>query len=224
MGNIFVSEHDHTKIESLIDWQSASVFPMFLQARWPVFLDPPDGYCRGFENPKLPENFSQMDSDQKKMAIYVKDQAARTKAYELNSFLNNRDAYHAMNVTGLVRDLFIRCGDVWENGIVPLQACLVEISQAWSEMGFPGECPFTLSEEELAKHEREFEVYQDWQKVQEIARQQLDADFEGWVPAEENWDEKRAQNQALLEYFIKVMASEKSAEEAKKMWPFIDRD
>jgi aminoglycoside phosphotransferase (APT) family kinase protein len=37
LGNIFVSESGPPKILSFIDWQSVSISPLFLQARWPVF-------------------------------------------------------------------------------------------------------------------------------------------------------------------------------------------
>lgn len=47
MGIILVSEQDYSAIVSLIDWQSSSISPMFLQARWPVFLELPENYCRG---------------------------------------------------------------------------------------------------------------------------------------------------------------------------------
>lgn len=41
MGNIFVSPDECSKIVSLIDLQSTSVLPAFLQTQWPVFLRPP---------------------------------------------------------------------------------------------------------------------------------------------------------------------------------------
>jgi hypothetical protein len=38
MGNIFVSSKDPTKVISIIDWQSISVSPLLLQARFPEVL------------------------------------------------------------------------------------------------------------------------------------------------------------------------------------------
>ncbi len=82
MGNIFVSQEDHTKILCLIDWQSTSISPLFLQARWPVFLSPREAYCENPEHPKLPENFDDLDADDKSIALADKDRATFAKAYE----------------------------------------------------------------------------------------------------------------------------------------------
>ncbi|KAL4756226.1 uncharacterized protein BDW70DRAFT_164694 [Aspergillus foveolatus] len=38
MGNIFVAPKNNSQITALIDVQSLSILPLFLQARWPVFL------------------------------------------------------------------------------------------------------------------------------------------------------------------------------------------
>jgi hypothetical protein len=68
MGNIFVSEKDHSEIVSLIDWQSIGIAPAFVQVRWPIFLEPPDNYIPGFVAPKLPDNFDDMDPTEKSIA------------------------------------------------------------------------------------------------------------------------------------------------------------
>lgn len=39
LGNIFVSNEPPCQVTSLIDWQSTSVAPLFLQTRWPEFLN-----------------------------------------------------------------------------------------------------------------------------------------------------------------------------------------
>jgi aminoglycoside phosphotransferase (APT) family kinase protein len=70
MGNIFVSETEPSKIVCLIDWQSISLSPLFLQARWPVFLEPPDDYVKGFVHSQLPSNFESMDEGDKELATY----------------------------------------------------------------------------------------------------------------------------------------------------------
>jgi hypothetical protein len=220
MGNIFVSEEDHTRIVSLIDWQSTSISPLFLQARWPVFLKPPAGYRKGTELPKLPDNFEELDSDEKEIAMFEKDQATCTKAYEVATYLNNQDAYDAMNIAEPLRELFMRCGDTWNDGIIPLQACLIQIFKDWEQMGFSGECPIHFSSTEIASHEHEFSEYEKWQEIQEFARKYLDTDAEGWVSPEADWEKKRSQNRALLGLLIERLEAEKSEDEVRQMWPF----
>jgi hypothetical protein len=137
-GNIFVSETEPSKIVCLIDWQSISLSPLFLQARWPVFLEPPDDYVKGFVHSQLPSNFESMDEGDKELATYKFKQTSLTKAYETSTFLKNRGAYSAMNVPRVLRELFVRCGEVFEEGVEPLRACLIEISQSWEQRKLPG--------------------------------------------------------------------------------------
>lgn len=157
MGNIFVLEDNPSEISSIIDWQFTQIASLFLQARWPVFLQPPKDYPIGLVQPKLPENFEQLDAEEKELAKYKFKQVMATKAYEVRSFLDNQDAYDAMNIPRIFRELFIRCGETWEEGSAPLRACLVEISNSWHELGLPGDCPFIFEEEYTRKHELQFE-------------------------------------------------------------------
>jgi hypothetical protein len=222
MGNIFVSKEDPSQILSLIDWQSIQVAPSFLQVRWPVFLKPPKTYATGFIKPKLPDDFDQLSPEDKELARHEWEQATRSKAYEVSSFLNNRVAYDAMKVPSVFRELFVRCGETWEEGSVPLRACLIEISSSWRELGLPGVCPYSFRDDEIYVHELQFQEYQEWHKVREFAREYLDTDEDGWIPPEAGFTEKCVRNKELLGLFPDRMAGEKSLKEARQMWPFLE--
>lgn len=118
------------------------------------------------------------------------------KAYEVRSFLDNQDAYDAMNIPRVFRELFIQCGETWEEGSAPLRACLVEISNSWHELGLPGDCPFIFEEEYTRKHELQFEECEEWHHVQEFAREYLDTDTDGWIP--QKWISTRSWNKTKL--------------------------
>lgn len=92
MGNIFISQEDHTQITCLIDWQSTSIFLLFLQVWWPAFLSSPEEYCEGPERPKLPENFDNLDPNERNIALFENDRATSAKSYEVATYLSNRDA------------------------------------------------------------------------------------------------------------------------------------
>ncbi|EAW13223.1 uncharacterized protein ACLA_016690 [Aspergillus clavatus NRRL 1] len=222
MGNIFVSPDDNSQIVSLIDFQSLLVLPLFLQAQWPVFLRPPLDYPQGLVQPKLPSDFEQFDEEAKSAALQEWTQTKLAKAYEVSTFLENRVAHKAMNVPRVFRELFIRCGEVSEVGIVPLRECLIEIFQSWSSLGFAGQCPYSFRDDEIDVHGRQFAEYQAWNDVQQLVQECLDTDAEGWVAPQLDFAEKQRQNKELLSVYIKQMAEERSAEEAKAMWPFPD--
>ncbi|KAK4965249.1 hypothetical protein LTR66_012158 [Elasticomyces elasticus] len=220
MGNIFVSDEDPSQILSFIDWQSTSVLPMFLQVRWPVFLKPPKNYPTGFIKPKLPDDFDRLSFEDKEPAVYEWKQATRAKAYEVSSRINNEDSFHAMNLPRVFQEIFVRCGGTWEEGIVPLRACLIEIFQTWQELSLPGDCPFTFPDDEIRMHELELEKYREWHDVQEFAREYLDTDAEGWISPEIDFGKKREQNRALFELFLDKMAGGKPREVMRRLWPF----
>ncbi|OGM48103.1 hypothetical protein ABOM_002935 [Aspergillus bombycis] len=222
MGNIFVAPDDNT-ITSLIDFQSISILPLFLQAQWPIFLKPPQNYVKGLVQPKLPDNFSELDNDDKAVALRAWTQSKLAKGYEVATILENKRAHNAMDtVPRVFRETFIRCGEISEVGPVPLRECLIEIHRNWSSLGFTGECPYSFSTNEINAHEREFTEYQAWSEAQQLALECLDTDAEGWIAPQLDIAEKRRQNRELLAMYIERMAEERSASEASAMWPFPD--
>lgn len=221
MGNIFVSQEDHTRVMCLIDWQSTSISPLFLQARWPAFLSPPEGYCEGPEHPKLPENFDDLDADDKNIVLFTKDRATSAKAYEVATYLNNHDAYIAKwEIFDPLRELFSRIGDTWDDGVVPLRTCLIRIVENWGQMGFSDPCPIHFTSAEIASHEKQLSEYTRWHEIQEFAQKYLDTDAEGWVPPGVDWAKKQLQNKALLELMIERLETQKLEGEVRRMWPF----
>lgn len=57
--------------------------------------------------------------------------AACAKAYEIATYLNNRDAYTARwKLFDPLREYFLRLGDTWDNGIVLLRTCLIQIVES----------------------------------------------------------------------------------------------
>lgn len=98
MGNILLRLARTQKIVSLIDFQSLSVLPLFLQAQWPVFLKPPQNYTKGLVQPKLPGDFDELDEEGKAAALQEWSQSKLAKAYEVATVLENGVAHNAMNI------------------------------------------------------------------------------------------------------------------------------
>ncbi|KAL2866083.1 uncharacterized protein BJX67DRAFT_372762 [Aspergillus lucknowensis] len=197
MGNIFVAPNNNSQITALIDVQSLSILPLFLQARWPVFLQPPQEYTKGLVQPELPGDFNSLDKDEKATALHDWTQAKLAKAYDVSTFLEDRLAHNAMAVPSVFPELFICVGETSDVGIVPLRECLIEVFQ---------NCKFAK--------------YQEWNEVQQLAQRSLDTDAEGWVAPQLDFAEKQRQNKELLSMYVARMAGEKSAEEARRIWPF----
>ncbi|KAL8798189.1 MAG: hypothetical protein Q9182_006881 [Xanthomendoza sp. 2 TL-2023] len=222
MGNIFVSEDDHSQIVSLIDWQSTSVSPLFLQTRWPEFLAPPEDYHEGLAQPTLPPDFEKLDTDEKNIALFEKQRAYASKAYEVATYLHNRDAYVAhWKLNQSLRELFKRIGDTWDDGIMPMQICLVRIREAWGKLGFSEPYPLECGHPTLAgSFEQQASDYRKWYEIQDFAQKYLNTDAEGWVAPQVNFEEKAVQNKTLLELLIQRAQSPQEADDLKRFWPF----
>ena len=237
MGNIYVNPEDPTKIVSIIDWQHTQISPLFLQARWPVFLEPKEGYPIGPVPIDFPDDFDSMDEDDKALATYEWREACVTKAYEARMYLDNGDAYKAMvDLPRVFKELFIRSGQVWQEGgcTAALRECLIEVYRSWKDINLPGEPPifFTESESPLDhEQKKKFEDYKTRHAAHSFAQHYLNTDSEGWISPDLDFDEKIQQNRQLFELYASDMAmamglaeaedeGRRSREEIKQIWPF----
>lgn len=218
LGNIFVSTNDSTAIQGIIDWQSLVVAPLFQQSRIPAFLKPPKNYVAGAKAPELPENFDQLDEVDKQHALLEKSLAARSKMYEMHTLVKNKEVYIALGLDRRLWEPFYWSRRSSPTEVVPLRNCLLKVSRDWNLLEMPEDCPFTL-DGDLEKYEEEKERYNDLLLLQQVVRERIGTDDEGWVPINE-WDTAKALNQSLLNDFIEETAKEMSKEEAMLMWPF----
>ncbi|MCJ1472449.1 hypothetical protein MMC13_001097 [Lambiella insularis] len=67
--NIFVNPEKPSEIVAIIDWQSTELAPLFNQAGEPYFLDYEGPPTHGLEDPKLPENYKELEGVAKKEAM-----------------------------------------------------------------------------------------------------------------------------------------------------------
>lgn len=221
MGNIFVSSEDPTKVISLIDWQSISVSPLLQQACFLEFLSVDPDFVLDSAMPELPEDYETLDAVDKQIAEFKTRQAKMAKAYEVASSVHNPQAYKAFFMPSFLPDLFTRCGEASEEGIIPLRACLVQIAAAWDDVGFEGQCPFNFNVEDIQKHKQQFQKHRDFYRIQEIARKLLDTDSEGWISPQLDFTLKAQQNKDLLEEVMRRSSEyNKSPEEVRRIWPF----
>jgi hypothetical protein len=102
-----------------------------------------------------------MDDEEKEIALYDKAKATWTKAYEVASFLNNRKAWQAMQVIPELKEIFHRCGETWDEGVLPLREILIEISLNQGDLGLPSgsRLPLYFTDEQIAWHKHQFTIY-----------------------------------------------------------------
>lgn len=129
-GNIFVSNEDPTEIEAVIDWQFTSIMPRFTHVRWPLFLNPPEGYQTGMANPELRPKYNREAKPHDQEQAQRQEQAMRTKCYEAALVKSHLEPYLTLTETDVsIRQLFVRCPCTYRGGIVPLRDSLIRIQQ-----------------------------------------------------------------------------------------------
>ncbi|EEH06805.1 conserved hypothetical protein [Histoplasma capsulatum G186AR] len=223
LGNIFVSPDDPTTILGIIDWQSSQVGPFFIQARFPEFLKPPKHYYPGTKLPTLPDNFDDLDSERKEQATKENILASQSKYYEMSSLANNKRVYDALKLDRRIWEPFTCCRRFSNGSMVPLRNSMIRISQDWTLLGLPGNCPLSFTEEELRRHNEQAVQYQDMLYLWDIVKTQLSTDDSGWVPVE-RWKKTNEVNRSLFDMYVETMSEELSPDVALKIWPFPPKD
>ncbi|OAL75077.1 hypothetical protein A7D00_0675 [Trichophyton violaceum] len=224
MGNIFTTEEikNTISITGIIDWHSISIAPKFLQARWPVFLEPLDSYTPGLiEKPEPLSGLEEMDAADRAVAKVTYEQNYLAKAYEVCTGAFNTHLHTALLVPSALKEIYIRCGETSVDGIFPLRSCLAELYKYWSDLRFMEPCPIHFTESELSQYEEELAKYEEWNDLQVLVKRALDTDSEGWISPVFDWNEKKNQHVELYQMFAKKMLAEnKTIDEIKQMWPF----
>jgi hypothetical protein len=225
MGNIYSNPTEPSKICSIIDWQSTVVSPLYLQAWFPEFLSLHDDYVVGLtEKPELPPGYEDMNANDKMMAKTKFKDNRLSKWYELQTACQHVLAHDALFMPHFTRELFIRSGEVSEEGAIPLRACLIEFANAWSELGFEDACPFTFNEDDIQKHDQQSQNYHKFHEIQEIARKVLGTDSEGWIHPEHDFAERQRMNTELLQMVMRTSRDyNMTQEEIQNTWPFREK-
>lgn len=129
---------------------------------------------------------------------------------------------------GLFRP-FRYCYRTWIDGAVAFRHELIETSQHWKELGFPGSCPFPVPTlEELAVHQREYKYFEAAQDLRNSLASLLNTASDGWVPSED-WEATELAHRELFNGMLHaVMTNEhpdddepvRDEADLRAIWPF----
>lgn len=154
-GNIFVHPEQPTQITCIIDWQYASVRPLFRHAGHPAFLDfPGPKPLLGVQGdagkiPGLPENYNQLSQKEQKAARSLVHQQKLYKTYEMYCAVQNPNVHNALRFGETVQAKLIALIDsVSSHSELVVKALLMEVEGGWDEIRKPNglPCPIEFSE------------------------------------------------------------------------------
>ncbi|TKA79164.1 hypothetical protein B0A49_02803 [Cryomyces minteri] len=215
--NVFVSDEDPTVVTAVIDWQAASIEPAFVFANeHPDFAELPD-------DTSFPGDCKEETKEEIKLK---KDASICAQAFEvcIRGYSPKLWAARALDVT-LFRP-FRYCHTSWRDSAAAVRQELIEVSQQWTELGLPGSCPYQPTEEELAEHKKQYQDFENAQKMRLAVMRTLDVNSDGWAQSD-RWEEVAPAHQRIYEMWLDSVKeslasgeSELTIDQAKRMWPF----
>ena len=202
--NIYVSNDDPTTITGLIDWQSSSIEPAFINAdKIPDFA--------------VPDPLSHDQAVDRNAKIYSQAFDAGMKGLVPKLFA-------AMTLDDELLRPFRYCHRTWTDGAVAYRDDLTRISERWQELGLAGSSPYpSPTHEELRVHQEELARFTSARKLRQGLVDLLNVAADGWVPNEHYEAATVAQMQAYEQLLQAVGSGENAYEreqELKAVWPF----
>ncbi|KAL8696167.1 MAG: hypothetical protein Q9224_002934 [Gallowayella concinna] len=188
-GNIFVDPDHPTNITCIIDWQYASVRPLFRHAGHPAFLD--------FKGPKpllgvqgdaakiptLPDNYTNLSKPEQKAAVTLLNQQKLYKTYEMFCALRNPSVHNALRFGETVQaKLIALINHVSSHSELAVKALLMEVESGWDEIRKPDgpPCPIEYSENDCNTLAEEFPRWMNSTALLDALLERLGVDSKDW--------------------------------------------
>ncbi|OAL65448.1 phosphotransferase [Trichophyton rubrum] len=120
------------KIEGILDWQDASILPLFMQAGYPAFCEHNYSQVQSLKEPNLPDNYGELN-DVDRMKTDIKLQLEKANLY-----------YYAATGLGMIQYLISHAGYPWDADLINFRAGLVGLTKIWDGL-ISDPCPISFS-------------------------------------------------------------------------------
>ena len=228
--NILVSKSPETgwEVVGLLDWQHASILPVFLLASIPNRLQHYDSQTSDpLIPPSLPENFSELNEYAQTGATRLYHKRLVHYEYVKNTRECNELHYAALtDYAGmLLRRLFCLADAPWEGETLELKVALVQATQHWETLAGEGvPRPIAFDSEDVRETMKLLEVQREADELLEAVREKIGTSGpEDWVPAE-HYEEAKARSEKLREVAFSAIEDDEERALNEAHWPFDDMD
>ncbi|KAI0793924.1 kinase-like domain-containing protein [Fomes fomentarius] len=157
-SNVIVSrspDSNQLKIAGLLDWQHASILPMFLLPGIPGRLQNyDDPVSQALIPPSLPANIDELDQYEQSRTMGLYHRRLVHFHYVKNTEQYNKLHHDALSdpVSMLIYRLFDQAGAPWEGETHALKTTLIEATEIWGRlMGEGVPCPVAFEPEDVRK-------------------------------------------------------------------------
>ncbi|RDX44619.1 protein kinase subdomain-containing protein PKL/CAK/Fmp29 [Lentinus brumalis] len=208
-SNIIVSRSPDSKwqVVGLIDWQHASIPPVFLLAGVPQRLQNySDPFSHFMTPPSLPENFDDFYETEQSRAKGLYHRRLVHYYYVKNTEECNKLHFTALTEPAgvLRRRLFTHASDPWEGETLALKVALIQASEKWKTMKLDAE-------------------QNEADEMLEVLQNMLGVGPEGWMPTE-HYEEAVTRTRQLKEEALAAAETAEERAEVATHWPFDDMD
>ncbi|PPQ65328.1 hypothetical protein CVT26_000043 [Gymnopilus dilepis] len=215
------------QVVSLLDWQHASVLPLFLVAGVPQRLQNyNDPVSQSMTPPSLPENIDELEEDDRAAAMDVHHRRLAYYHYVWNTAHYNEPHYNAaIDPTRVLRRrLFNHAGYPWEGETLELKVALIEATQRWAELTDGGSsCPVVFDSDDVRETMDVNEVQAQMDSTFELWQDMVGAGPEGWVHTE-HYEAAVARCKQVKEDVLAKCTSDEERAEILEHWPWDDMD
>ncbi|KAK4496445.1 hypothetical protein PRZ48_012425 [Zasmidium cellare] len=214
LNNILIDENH--KVVSIIDWQHASVLPLFLNCGVPKAFMTYDPLRHISEDSERASEPRRQHEDESVCDTYLCKAEAKLKSHydALNYELKHR-----------VQAIWEDSKAPWEGNSIPLQAGLISLAERWPEIATTktSACPIRFSQKETeAIIERKAQQV-DLDTQMNLIRAEIGIASDGWV-SHERYDQAVARAAEIKEEALGRTEDDLEREMTEKHWPFDDRD
>ncbi|KAK0106136.1 hypothetical protein ONS95_004638 [Cadophora gregata] len=229
LDNIFV-DPETKKITRIIDWQSASVMPLFYQCGVPRMFQHPGTVRDNWELPDLPEDYDTLEPNEKASIDSDRESEICLKYYKAET--NSQNPRHWAALLQLqLHNTVIRTEpsrlvpNVWEDrDVFFLRQALLSIIEQWQDLcPDSGTCPVSSNQQELALHAAEEESMGNVGEILRMFREGWGVPPSGMVDPG-GFDEVLGAVDELRSSFVEEGDDEVERELFGKIWPFRDTD
>jgi len=215
------------QVVSLLDWQHASILPLFLLAGVPQRLqNHGDPVSQSMTPPSLPKNFDELEETERTAAMGVHRRRLGHYHYVTNTEEYNKPHYDALTdpMCVLRSRLFNYASYPWEGETLELKVALIQATERWEALtGGGAPCPVVFDAEDARETTELNEVQGKADKAFEVWQDMFGLGPEGWVPTQD-YEETVALCKQMKEEALTEAESEEERAEILGHWPWDDMD
>lgn len=199
-----ITQEGPAPVVGFLDWQGATVAPLFVQSGIPPFLrytgDDRIIIEPGINSVPFPANYDTLPPEDQKHLAHQRRFALRQKFYELQVMQHSLHHHAALSYPGIeyIMPFVQGLSCTWFQGSRILRDHLFQCYAHWDEIAPNVPFPLSVDEVEAKRHQKEHENLEIYKKHAESAARELGIEGDGWV-SHERYEGVRKANDELME-------------------------